>query len=134
VHGVADLARPRLRYVNRQRGAGTRVLLDYELARERIDPATVVGYGREEPTHLAVAAAIAAGRADCGMGVRAAARAFDLDFVPVTSEPYDLVLEVESLEHPVLQPFWELLGSPSFREEVERLGGYDTAEMGRRIR
>ena len=82
--GVADLARPGLRYVNRQRGAGTRVLLDYELARAGIDPDAIVGYGREEPTHLAVAAAIASGRADCGMGVLAAARAFGLDFVPVT--------------------------------------------------
>ena len=132
---VADLARPGLRYVNRQRGAGTRVLLDYELARTGIDPDAIAGYGREEPTHLAVAAAIASGRADCGMGVLAAARAFDLDFVPVTSEPYDLVLELKSLDDPVLAPFWELLSSSDgFRSAVEALGGYDTAEMGRRIR
>jgi putative molybdopterin biosynthesis protein len=131
---IADLARPGLRYVNRQRGAGTRVLLDYELARAGIDPDTIVGYGREEPTHLAVAAAIASGRADCGMAVLAAARAFDLDFVPVTSEPYDLVLELESLDHPVLAAFWELLSSQAFRAAVEDLGGYDAAEMGRRIR
>jgi len=120
--GVADLARPDLRYVNRQRGAGTRVLLDYELAREGIDPATITGYAREEPTHLAVAAAIAGDRADCGMGVRAAARAFELEFVPVTQEPYDLVLEAR------------LLDTPEFRASVEQLGGYDTTEMGRRIR
>jgi molybdopterin molybdotransferase/putative molybdopterin biosynthesis protein len=134
LRGVADLGRPGLRYVNRQRGAGTRVLLDYELARAGIDPAAIVGYGREEPTHLAVAAAIASGRADCGMGVLAAARAFDLDFVPVTSEPYDLVLERASLEHEVLAPLWELLSSRQFRSAVEVLGGYDTTEMGRRIR
>jgi putative molybdopterin biosynthesis protein len=134
LEGVADLARPGLRYVNRQRGAGTRVLLDYELEREGIDRDAIVGYAREEPTHLAVAAAIASGRADCGMGVRAAARAFELDFVLVTREPYDLVLEQESLEHPVLEPFWELLGSASFQAAVEQLGGYDAAEMGRRIR
>ena len=132
--GVGDLARPGLRYVNRQRGAGTRVLLDYELTRAGIDPDAIVGYGREEPTHLAVAAAIASDRADCGMGVLAAARAFDLDFVPVTSEPYDLVLRRESLADPVLAPFWELLSSEQFRSAVEELGGYDTAEMGRRIR
>ena len=134
LRGVADLGRPGLRYVNRQRGAGTRVLLDYELARAGIDPDAIAGYGREEPTHLAVAAAISSDRADCGMGVLAAARAFDLDFVPVTSEPYDLVLELESLDHPVLAPFWELLSSAEFRSGVEDLGGYDTAEMGRRIR
>jgi putative molybdopterin biosynthesis protein len=134
LRGIADLARPGLRYVNRQRGAGTRVLLDYELARANIDPATIDGYAREEPTHLAVAAAIAAERADCGMGVRAAARAFGLDFVPITREPYDLVLERETLEHPLLEPLWQLLGSTAFRSAVEELGGYDTAEMGQRIR
>ena len=134
LRGVPDLTRPGVRYVNRQRGAGTRVLLDYELGREGIDPRQVTGYGREEPTHLAVAAAIAAGRADCGMGIRAAARAFGLDFAPVTSEPYDLVLEQDSLEDPLLQPLWDLLRSSDFRASVERLGGYDTAEMGRRIR
>jgi putative molybdopterin biosynthesis protein len=134
LHGVADLARPGLRYVNRQRGAGTRVLLDFELAREGIDPAKISGYTREEPTHLAVAAAIVAGRADCGMGIRAAARAFELDFVPVTSEPYDLVLESDSVESPLLEPLWQLLESPDFRASVEQLGGYDTREMGRRIR
>jgi putative molybdopterin biosynthesis protein len=134
IEGVADLARPGLRYVNRQRGAGTRVLLDYELSRTEIDPAGIVGYEREEPTHLAVAAAISGGRADCGMGVHAAARAFGLDFVPVTREPYDLVLERESLENPVLRPLWDLLASPGFRQAVQELGGYETAEMGRRIR
>ncbi len=134
LRGVPDLTRPGIRYVNRQRGAGTRVLLDYELGREGIEPGQVTGYRREEPTHLAVAAAIAAGRADCGMGIRAAARAFGLDFAPVTSEPYDLVLERDSLEDPLLEPLWDLLRSPDFRSSVERLGGYDTAEMGRRIR
>ncbi len=132
--GVAELARSGLRYVNRQPGAGTRVLLDYELGREGINPARILGYGREEPTHLAVAAAVAAGRADCGMAVRAAARAFGLDFVPVTQEPYDLVLERESLQLPVLDPLWELLSSAQFRSAVRQLGGYDTSEMGRRIR
>lgn len=134
LRGVPHLIRPGLRYVNRQRGAGTRVLLDYELGREGIDARQITGYAREEPTHLAVAAAIAAGRADCGMGIRAAARAFGLDFVPVTSEPYDLVLERDSLEDPLLEPLWDLLRSPGFRASVEELGGYDTAEMGRRIR
>jgi putative molybdopterin biosynthesis protein len=134
LHGVADLARPGVRYVNRQRGAGTRVLLDYELTRAQIDFEAIIGYGREEPTHLAVAAAIAGGRADCGMGVRAAARAFALDFVPVTREPYDLVLDQEMLQSDLLAPLWRLLETAAFRAGVEQLGGYDTAEMGRRIR
>ncbi|HWE09970.1 MAG TPA: molybdopterin biosynthesis protein [Solirubrobacteraceae bacterium] len=134
LEGVADLRRPGLRYVNRQRGAGTRVLLDYELRRQHIDGTAVTGYGREEPTHLAVAAAIAADRADCGMGVRAAARAFGLGFVPITQEPYDLVLREEMLDSDLLAPLWRLLETPGFRAAVEQLGGYDTEEMGRRIR
>ena len=134
LEGVADLARAGLRYCNRQHGAGTRVLLDYELARAQIEPADITGYGREEPTHLAVAAAVAAGRADCGLGVRAAARAFGLAFVAVTREPYDLVLERDTLEDERLAPLWRLLDSTEFRASVEQLGGYDSAEMGRRIR
>jgi putative molybdopterin biosynthesis protein len=132
--GIEDLVRPGLRYVNRQRGAGTRVLLDHELARRGIDAATVHGYEREEHTHLAVAAAVAADRADCGLGVLAAARAFGLDFVPVAREPYDLVLERETAATDLLAPLWELLESPAFTAEVEGLGGYDTGEMGRGIR
>ena len=119
-----------LRYVNRQRGAGTRMLLDFELARRDIAPEAIVGYQREEHTHLAVAATVAAGRADCGLGVLAAARAFGLDFIPVAQEPYDLVFEPD----PILDPLWTLLESDDFRRAVEDLGGYDTAEMGRRIR
>jgi putative molybdopterin biosynthesis protein len=132
IHGIEDLEG--LRYVNRQRGAGTRVLLDHELGRRGIAPESITGYGREEHTHLAVAAAIAAGRADAGLGILAAARAFGLDFVPVTREPYDLVLATETLEDPVTAPLWALLEKPSFRAAVEALGGYGTEEMGRRIR
>ncbi len=131
---IDDLARPGLRYVNRQRGAGTRVLLDCELERRGIDPADITGYTREEHTHLAVAAAVAAGRADAGMGILAAARAFNLDFVPITREPYDLVLRAESLRDERLAPLWQLLERPAFRAEIEALGGYSCAETGRRIR
>jgi putative molybdopterin biosynthesis protein len=132
IGGIEDVVR--VRYVNRQRGAGTRVLLDHELGRRGIAPESITGYGREEHTHLAVAAAIAAGRADAGLGILAAARAFGLDFVPVTREPYDLVLATETLEDPVTAPLWALLEKPSFRAAVEALGGYGTEEMGRRIR
>ncbi|MEA2284856.1 MAG: molybdopterin molybdotransferase [Solirubrobacteraceae bacterium] len=134
LEGIDDLARPGVRYVNRQRGAGTRVLLDHELARRGISPEAIPGYAREEHTHLAVAAAVAAGRADAGLGVMAAARAFGLGFVPVTREPYDLVVATETLEHPVTAPLWALLEDPAFRAAVEALGGYGTEEMGRRIR
>jgi len=134
ITGIDDLAQPGLRYVNRQRGAGTRVLLDHELRRREIAPDAIAGYAREEHTHLAVAAAIAAGRADAGLGVMAAARAFELDFVPVTREPYDLVLAAETLENPLTASLWELLTDSGFRAAVEALGGYGTEEMGRRIR
>ena len=132
--GIGDVARAGVRYVNRQRGAGTRVLLDHELAGRGIDPADVDGYGRTEHTHLAVAAAVAAGRADCGLGIMAAARAFGLDFVPVAREPYDLVVEAAALDDPLLAPLWALLASAAFRAGVEALGGYDTTETGRRVR
>jgi putative molybdopterin biosynthesis protein len=130
ITGIEDVARRGLRYVNRQRGAGTRVLLDHELAQGGISPEAIAGYEREEHTHLAVAAAVAAGRVDCGLGVLAAARAFALDFVPVAQEPYDLVFEPD----PILDPLWALLESEDFRAAVTDLGGYDTTEMGRRIR
>ena len=134
IKGIEDLIRPRLRYVNRQRGAGTRVLLDHELRRRGLAADDVEGYQREEHTHLAVAAAVAAGRADCGLGIHAAARAFGLDFVPVTTEPYDLVVAPGMLDDPLLTPLWALLQSPAFRSAVEGLGGYSTAEMGVRLR
>jgi putative molybdopterin biosynthesis protein len=125
IAGLGDLAR--VRYVNRQRGAGTRVLLDHLL---EIDAAAIDGYEREEPTHFAVAAAIAAGRADAGLGVMAAARAFGLDFVPVAREPFDLVmLPGETAVAPLLA----LMEEPGFRTQVEALGGYSTAETGRRV-
>ncbi len=131
---IDDLTRSGLRYVNRQRGAGTRALLDHELALRSIDPADVAGYAREEHTHLAVAAAVAAGRADAGLGILAAARAFGLDFVPVAQEPYDLVLRTDSLTDDRLAPLWTLLDRADFRHEVEALGGYSCTETGRRIR
>ena len=132
--GIGDLTRPGVRYVNRQRGAGTRVLLDFELGRLGVSPDDIDGYAREEPTHLAVAAAVAAGRADAGLGIMAAARAFGLDFVPVTQEPYDLVVDAEAMDSPLLAPLWSLLRSDRFQAAVTELGGYATKEMGRRIR
>jgi putative molybdopterin biosynthesis protein len=134
IAGIDDLVRPGLRYVNRQRGAGTRALLDYELARHGLDPAQISGYSREEHTHLAVAAAVAAGRADAGMGILAAARAFGLDFIPVAREPYDLVMRATVADGDLLAPLWQLLERSDFQAGVEALGGYSCAETGRRIR
>jgi len=128
IAGLDDLTR--IRYVNRQRGAGTRVLLDHELGRRGIEPGAVDGYVREEPTHLAVAAAVAAGRADAGLGVMAAARAFGLDFIPVAREPFDLVM---APGEPAVAPLLELLDDAEFKGQVEALGGYSVAETGRRV-
>ena len=134
VTGIEDVAERGLRYVNRQRGAGTRMLLDHQLVQHGIEPDAIEGYRREEHTHLAVAAAVAAGRADCGLGVLAAARAFGLDFVPVAKEPYDLVLLEDSVDDELLAPLFELLESEDFRDAVTALGGYDVGEMGHRVR
>lgn len=130
IKGFADLARPDVRFVNRQRGAGTRVLLDYHLKLEGIDPRSIDGYEREEFTHLTVAAAVASGAVDTGLGILAAARALGLDFVPVTREDYDLAIPAE---HRHLEPVRKLLAvvaSDEFRSAVAALGGYDPSPSG----
>jgi len=119
-----------LRYVNRQRGAGTRVLLDYELAQRGIAPESISGYERQEYTHLAVAAAIASGTADYGLGIRAAANALELGFVPLALERYDLVIPREYYESDLLRPLLDLLSDETFRTAVVVMPGYDVSRMG----
>ncbi|MBM4435824.1 MAG: molybdopterin biosynthesis protein, partial [Actinobacteria bacterium] len=130
VRDLEDLARPELRFVNRQRGSGTRVLLDFELNRRGIDPGRIQGYAREQYTHLSVAADVASGTADVGLGVQAAARALGLDFIPLLRERYDLVIPQEHYEAPVLAPVLAVLRDPTFKRQVEALGGYDARAMG----
>ncbi|MBI1855322.1 MAG: molybdopterin biosynthesis protein, partial [Chloroflexi bacterium] len=130
VKTLEDLTRPQVRFVNRQRGAGTRVLLDYHLSLKKISPDSIRGYNQEEYTHLGVAAAIASGRADCGLGIAAAAQALDLDFVPLFQERYDLVIPKEHAESNLLAPLFGLLGGRGFREAVSKLMGYDVSVMG----
>ena len=91
----------------------------------------IQGYEQEEYTHLAVAAAVASGRADCGLGVTAAARALDLDFIPLFSERYDLVIPCEHLRGDLLGPLFDLMSDPVFRGAVQSLDGYDIEEMGK---
>jgi len=131
---MGDLKRDGLRYVNRQQDPGPRPVVDFELARADIAAKSARGSGRQARTGLAVAASVAAGRSDCGLGVLAAARAFGLGFVPVRPEPFDLVVDSSSLEDPLLVPFWELLSSAGFRASLSALAGYDTSETGRRVR
>jgi putative molybdopterin biosynthesis protein len=130
VETFADLARPDVRYVNRQRGAGTRVLLDYHLGLLGIAPESIQGYGREEYTHLAVAVAVQSGAADCGLGIAAAAEALQLDFIPVGKERYDLVIPRVHYESDLLRPLLNLITGPDLRRAVAALSGYDTTRMG----
>lgn len=131
--GIEDLARGGIRYVNRQPGSVTRALFDQELDRLGIAAVSVLGYRREERTHLAVAASVASGRSDCGLGVLAAARAFGLEFIPVSTESYDLVLDAAFVGDLLVAPLWDLLSSARFQDSVRALGGYDTSEMGKRV-
>ena len=130
LRSLHDLAREDVSFVNRQRGAGTRVLLDYSLDREGISKTDIQGYGQEEYTHLAVAAAVSSGRADCGLGIAAAAQALDLDFIALFDERYDLVIPQVYYRDQLLAPLLELLTSPDFRQAVAQLPGYDTEVMG----
>jgi putative molybdopterin biosynthesis protein len=128
--GWSAAANPDLQFVNRQRGAGTRLLLDYELDQRGIDPGQVRGYEREEYTHLAVAAAVASGVADFGLGILAAARALKLDFIPLASEQYELVIPKDYYESALLRPLLDLLTDDRFKSAVNALPGYDTSPMG----
>jgi putative molybdopterin biosynthesis protein len=130
VEGLTDLARPDVVFVNRQRGAGTRVLLDYRLKQLGLDAAAIRGYEREEYTHLAVAAAVQSGAADVALGIRAAARALDLDFILLEHERYDLVIPRVHYESALLRPLLDLLHDNALHQAVAALPGYDLAEMG----
>lgn len=131
IRTLADLARPDVTFINRQKGAGTRVLLDWALKEEGIDPAAIQGYEREEYTHTAVAAAVKGGAADVGLGVLSAARALGLDFIPWRAERYDLAIPAAFLEHPGVQAVLEVIQSPEFKEQVSALGGYDLRDTGK---
>ncbi len=133
IGGFQDLAREDVRFVNRQRGAGTRLLLDYEIERQGIPPENIQGYGYEEYTHLNVAAAVASGRVDAGLGIPAAARALGLDFVPLAQERYDLIIPFAHFESKLIAPLLAVLEDDDFRKAVERLPGYDSSPMGKLI-
>ena len=124
VRGVTDLARPGLRYVNRQRGSGTRILMDHLCRKAGMDTAAIYGYDREEFTHTSVAAQIASGSADAGMGIYSAARLYGLDFLPVCTELYDLLIPDGAFETPMVRKLLEVLRGGAFRLRLEKLGGY----------
>ncbi len=133
IAGLLDLLRPGVSFINRQRGAGTRVLLDFELTKLGIKRRQVQGYERQEYTHLAVAAAVKSGTAGCGLGILAAARALGLDFVPLFSEQFDLVIPRRFYYDELLAPLLAVIRSEEFAATVNALGGYDTAGIGQVI-
>ncbi|MBI3159971.1 MAG: molybdopterin biosynthesis protein [Chloroflexi bacterium] len=130
---LLDLAQPGVICVNRQRGAGTRVLLDYLLQQNELAPEALAGYEHEVYTHLGVAAAVASGQVDCGLGVAAAAHALGLDFVPLHRERYDIIVAVEHADSPLLEPLWAALSDAGLKEQISALPGYDTHIMGELI-
>jgi putative molybdopterin biosynthesis protein len=132
IRGFEDLARPDVVFVNRQAGAGTRLLTDLYLKKLNIDPRNVKGYDHEEFTHMAVAAAVVSSAADTGLGVLSAAQALDLDFVPVAQEQYDLAIPGEFYDSPMVKALLAIIREDhEFREQIVRMGGYDVSDMGK---
>ena len=126
-----DLARPGIRFVNREAGSGARVLLDEQLRRLNIEQRDILGYDREEFSHLAVASCVARGAADVGIGIeKAANQVADIDFLPLQKERYDLVLRREDLDKPYYRTLLSILRSEPFRNQLAGLGGYDLSHTG----
>ncbi len=130
IGGINDLTRDDIAFVNRQAGSGTRVLFDYKLEKLGVTPESIKGYGHEEFTHMAVAVDVLSGAADCGLGIFAAARALNLDFIPIEKEQYDLIIPSSMLDNKNIQAILETIGSPHFRERIRALGGYDPSQSG----
>jgi molybdate-binding protein len=130
LRSLADLVQPGLRLANRQRGSGTRLWLDRQLAQLGIPVDSIGGYTREYPTHTSVATSIQQGRADCGIGLLAAARQLGLDFLPLFHERYDLVLPSENRSLPALQPLLNQVTSLAFKHLCASMGGYETRHSG----
>ena len=130
IQKITDLTNEGVNYVNRQKGSGTRILIDYLCKQNNIDPRQISGYDREEFTHTSVAAQIAMGTADCGMGIYSAAKLYDLDFVPICLEQYDLLISDSAWETPMVKALLEILKSDEFRSRLEALGGYELKNPG----
>lgn len=126
--GIEDL--PEVRYVNRQKGSGTRILIDYLLKQKQINPADIQDYDREEMTHTAVAAAIAAGSADAGLGILSAARIYNLGFIPVCEEQYDLLISESAMQLESVQRLVDILKGEEFAGRMQKMGGYTLVNPG----
>ncbi len=130
IGGIEDLARDDVRFVNRQGGSGTRILLDYRLGQLGIDPSAIQGYENEEFTHMSVAVAVLSRAADAGLGIHAAARALDLGFIPVVTEQYDLIIPTVFFETDMIRELLETIRSERFKARVRALGGYGIEKTG----
>ena len=130
IRGIEDLLRPEVSFINRQSGAGTRILLDYCLKQAGLSPDSIRGYDQEEFTHMAVAVNVLSGRAEAGMAIFASAKALQLDFIPIAEERYDLVIPETSWEDSKIQLVLDIIASGSFRKMVTELGGYDVSASG----
>ncbi|MDD4504666.1 MAG: molybdopterin biosynthesis protein, partial [Clostridiaceae bacterium] len=131
IAGFKDFTREDVQFINRQKGAGTRILVDYILKREGIDPASILGYEREMTTHMAVAAAVSSGSADVGVGVLSAANAMDLDFIPIGEEEYDFAIPEKYLEMDMFKQFIDIIKSEEFKDILLNLGGYGAEGIGK---
>jgi putative molybdopterin biosynthesis protein len=133
IRSVTDLKDRQLRFINRQAGSGTRILFDYKLADAGLTPADIIGYDNDEYTHMSVAVAVLSGRADAGLGIMAAARALDLDFVPIVTESYDLVIPERFFDTPNVQILLETIAGDEFKKRILALGGYGVEKTGQEI-
>lgn len=131
IHGLNDITRSDVQFVNRQIGSGTRMLLEMLLEKSRIDPKTINGFDTEEFTHSAIAAFIASGMADVGFGVETAARRFGLDFFPLIQERYFFAVDHEAMQSSPIKEVVNILQSPEFKTQVNDLVGYDGRDTGR---
>ncbi len=131
ISGVTDLTRKDITMVNRQKGAGTRFLLDSFLAKENISPLTIKGYENEEWNHLGAASHISRGSADVAFGVKYAASQLGLDFIPVTNEKFDLVFRWNEENKAALEHLLDLIHFTTFKESILQLEGYDANELGK---
>jgi len=134
VKGLKDLQREEVSFINRQKGSGTRILLDHLLKTLSLDPRQIRGYEREEFTHMAVASSVASGRVDAGLGILSAARALHLDFIPIGTERYDLVIPSVYFQGKEVQKILEAIRSREFKDMVLRMGGYDVSRTGEELR
>lgn len=131
ITGISSLTTPGIHYVNRQKGSGTRILIDYLCKNEQIDTSTIYGYDREEFTHTSVAAQIASGSADAGMGIYSAAQLYGLDFIPICTEQYDLLIPDSAWDTPMVQEMIQILNSSEFSQKLTEIGGYTLEHPGK---